>query len=262
YLTDGSLVYITRAVAASTHLYIFRSVDDGTVFSAWYADSRPFSGNDGMYFLEGCGALYFISEHRAYSITGWGAALTTVADNATSPFGASHIFRGLDCPDGGNLVIGIHDAAPDPGCCDPAAIWTRPIDLSTGWVEHPKWATMDSDLGYRMYCWPGGVIGATAYADRYEVPADDPRGAGDWKPQCIPIMSWEISVDGKSFYTRSRAQGMGMNNPGQAFTAEIPSPEIWSPNQSTVHGEEGGAYNVRRELVVNDYGINEAGELQ
>lgn len=259
YATDGSLIYISRAQAASTTIYVYRSTDDGTNFSTWHSDSRPFSGNDGMYFLEGCGALYFLSDQRAYRATGWGAGATTLADNATSPFITSNYFRGIDCPDAENLVLGIN-GTPAAGPSNPAAVWVRPLDLSTDWVEHPAWATMDSDLGYRVYCWPGSIIGATVFVDRYEADCEEAYAAGDYNPQCIAIIDWEISVDGKNFFTHSRAQGMGMNNPGQAYVAELDDPYIWSP-ASAEYGKEGGSYNVRRELMVNDYGINEAEEL-
>lgn len=256
YAYDGSLIYLSRGTAGSNTFYIFRSTDDGANFSTWYSDSRPFGSNDGIHFLAGCGALYFLSDQRSYVSSAWGSSPTTLADNATAPFIVSDYFRGIDCPDAENLVLGVHSNPVPPE----SAIWVRPLDLSTGWIAHPSWADMNSDVGYLVYCWPGGILGASEFLDRYEVPCDTPYAAGSVDPRCIAIMEWEISVDGKNFFTEARAEGMGMNNPGQAYVAKLDDPYIWSP-ASAEFGKEGGSYNVRRELVVQDYGINEAGEL-
>ncbi len=256
YATDGSLIYLTRARLVDNTFYVYRSTDDGANFLTWH--SEAYSSNDGMFFYEGCGALYFLSEDEVYRALGWAESVSTLADTGTAPFGADENFYGIDCPDTENLVLGVYRVAPAGA---PTGIWKRPIDLSTGWTAHPRWDAMNASLGYYVYPWPGGVRGASKFIDRYEAECDEPYAAGALDPQCIPIMSWEISVDGKNWFTHSQAQGMGVNNPGQAYVAKMDDPYIWAPS-SAEFGEEGGSYNVRRELIVNDYGINEAGELE
>ena len=262
YASDGTLVYITRAAAASTALYIFRSSDNGSTWSTWYSQSKPFSGNDGNFFLEGCDSdLWFLSEQRVWHATDFtDTPPTEIADDETSPFVASQSFEGLDCIDG-LLTLAVHEFVPDPGPSDPTGVWQRPLDLSTGWVEHPGWAAMNSDLGYRVYPWPWGLLGATEFLDRYELPCEDAAAAGDHVPQCIPILNWEISVNGQhSYFSRARAQGMGISNAGQDAAALIPNEEVWAPSGGE-YGAESGTYNIRRELIVNDYGINRQAEL-
>ncbi|KKN31410.1 hypothetical protein LCGC14_0824240 [marine sediment metagenome] len=262
YASDGTLVYITRARAANTTLYILRSSDDGDSWSTWHSESRPFSVNDGNFFLEGCTSdLWFLSEQRVWHATDFSdTPPTEIADDETSPFVTSQSFVGLDCISG-LLTLGVFESVPDVACCDPAGIYQRPINLNTGWVEHPGWAAMDGDLGYRVYPWPWGVIGATEFLDRYELPCEDAAAAGDFNPQCIPILNWEISVDGQhSYFSRARAQGMGISNAGQDSAALLPNENVWAPT-GTKFGDEGGTYNIRRDLIVNDYGINQAAEL-
>ena len=68
------------------------------------------------------------------------------------------------------------------------------------------------------------------------------------------IIGWEVSVNGKGVYSRARAHGMGLNNAGGQFTALLPGSETtWNPALNQ--------FKVRRELIVNDYGINEGPEL-
>ena len=268
YVSDGSLIYQSRASAGSAIYYVFRSVDDGANFSTYYSEGG-FAGNDGMYFWKGCpgGYQWFLSDLKIWrGPDDWSAPPTGYGASGMAPFTASEYFKGITCHDGTNLNLGVHDGVPDPGCCSPPGVYTRPVDLSSGWVKHTSWDAMDGDLGYRVYPWPGGIAGATVVVpvtpppDRHEIPCEEEGAAGDTDPQCIPLMSWEISVDGRNFFTQSRAQGMGMNNPGQDYVAELPDPEIWAPS-SAKYGEEGGSYNVHRQLIVNDYGVNEADEL-
>ena len=68
------------------------------------------------------------------------------------------------------------------------------------------------------------------------------------------IIGWAVSVDGRGVYSRARAQGMGVNNAGGQFTALLPGSETtWNPALNQ--------FKVSRELIVNDYGINEGPEL-
>ena len=262
YASDGTLVYMTRAASAGSTFYIFQSSDDGSTWSTWHSESRPFSNNDGNFFLEGCVSdLWFISEQRAWHATDFAdTPPAEIADDETSPFVASQVFQGLDCISG-LLTLGVFEGTPAGTCCDPAGVYQRPIDLSTDWIPHPGWDAMDANLGYRVYPWLWGVVGATEFLDRYELPCEDANAAGDFVPQCIPILSWEISVDGQhAYFSRARAQGMGISNAGQDSAARLLNEEVWSPTGAEF-GDEGGTYNIRRELIVNDYGINQALEL-
>lgn len=266
YTADGSLIYLTRATVGSGTFWMFRSTDDGTNFATYYSENKPFTSNDGLYFLADCpgGYHWYISETKIWrGPDDWGSAPTGYGESGVAPFGGTENPRGIACHDGLNVDLAIHDSNPAPGCCEPPGVYSRPLDMSGSWTKHTNWDAMDGSLGYRVYPWAQGIQGATAVVlppDRYELDCEEEAAAGDDQQQCIPIMSWEISVDGKNYFTRSRAQGMGINNPGEAHMAEIASPTTWAP-ASAEYGEEGGTYNVKRELIVNDYGINEAAEL-
>ena len=65
---------------------------------------------------------------------------------------------------------------------------------------------------------------------------------------------WEVLIDGTLIYSRVRAMGMGVNNAGGDTTAFLPGCEnTWNPAQNQFH--------VRREMIVNDYGVNDKAEL-
>ena len=74
-------------------------------------------------------------------------------------------------------------------------------------------------------------------------------------PPCgNPIIGFEVSVNAKNIYSHARAFGMGVNNAGGQFTARLPGSETtWNPSQNQ--------FKVRREIILNDYGINEGLEL-
>jgi hypothetical protein len=261
YASDGSLIYSSFVAAGTTVVYIFRSIDDGDNFSTWHSVDESNVSNFGVDFLEGCtGVLWFIFRYEVYRSPDWATTPpTTEAERSVAPHSIDDTFMALSCPDGVNLSLGTHDPTPAPGCCDPPGVWTRPISLSSGWVTHGDWATMDADLGYRLYCWPKGLVGASP--DRFALPCEDTDAVGDFVPQCIPLLNWQIKVDGQhAFYSRARAQGMGMHNAGQDHAARLPNENAWAPSGGD-YGEEGGTYSVRREVIVNDYGINSAEDL-
>ncbi|KKL73768.1 hypothetical protein LCGC14_2071590, partial [marine sediment metagenome] len=71
---------------------------------------------------------------------------------------------------------------------------------------------------------------------------------------CNPIIWFEVSENAKNIYSRARAFGMGVNNAGGLFTARLPGSETtWNPSQNQ--------FKVRREIILNDYGVNEGLEL-
>ena len=259
-VADNSWVYGHQDFA-NADVYIFRSTDNGSTWSTYFTEAQ--GGNFGPRdFIEGCDTgLWYVTPQKVYrGPVDFASGPVVIADRTDPPFSASaFIFNALSCFDG-QLEIGTHGVG-DVTCCDPSGVWQRPIDLSTGWAEHINWASMDSDLGWRLYIWPQGVIGASSFTDRYELPCEDPAAAGDFVPQCIPILSWEISVDGQhAYFSRARAQGMGISNAGQDTAALLPNENVWAPTGAEF-GDEGGTYNIRRELIVNDYGINQAAEL-
>jgi hypothetical protein len=71
---------------------------------------------------------------------------------------------------------------------------------------------------------------------------------------CIPPISVEVTADNMSIYSRSRAMGMGTSNANETTTALVTHMEdTWNPTA--------GQYSVKREILANDYGINDANEL-
>ncbi len=263
YASDGSMVYSSGATVGSGIIYIFRSTDDGANWVTYWSGAG-FTLNRGIQFIEDCpsGYLWFIMSESHYRAPDWLTPPTLLGTSGAAPFGGAEYFMGVTCHDGA-LSLGVVTPVPDPGCCEPPGVYERHISLSAAWVKQTRWDNMDADLGYRLYPWASGILGATPYYNPFEQPCDEtlPGIPGSPDPYCIPMLSWEISVDGKNFFTQSLARGMGSNNPGQSFVAELPEPEIWSP-ASTKYGEEGGSYNVHRQLIVNDFGVNEAAELE
>lgn len=258
YASDGSVIYMTRAAAASATHYIFRSTDDGATWSTFF--SETLSANDGVFFLEGCdgNALYFVSEQRVWKAANFADTPATLADDTTSPFAVQQSFMSIDCSDGDTLDLGTFAATPNLG--SPVGVYQRPTSLVTGWVAHPDWGSLSPEV----WPWVWGVLGATTVVlppDRFELPCEDPAAAGDVNPQCIPIINWKLSIDGQhGYYTRARTHGMGMQNAGQGFASQLPDEGVWNPDVGSI-GDEGGSFNVRREIIITDYGINESEEL-
>ncbi len=184
YTLAGDLVWAGIFETANDEIFVLKSLDDGDTFGLYHTEAD----------VQGYGAS-FHEDTLAYMLhandlfesaapIGQGQ-VTKIADNNDSPFTTDHDFHGLSrhtTPAGvDTLHIGCNVGAPSVTVTEDPSVFTRPADLSSDWVEHPNFANMDSDLGYRLYVAIDGLVGATAFEEEVPVPprvAEPPGGGG------------------------------------------------------------------------------------
>lgn len=183
YLATGDVVWAGIFETDNSDFFILQSQDDGFTWTNFHnetSDTAP-----GTAFLEKTLA-YFVSQKELLSAaTDLSSGVTTVADIDDSPFETDNDFHDLDrivINSVDTLHLGVNVDSPNPTVTLDPSVFTRPADLSSDWVEHFAFDTMDSDLGYRLYVAIDGLIGATEdEADEEPVRpprADEPPGGG------------------------------------------------------------------------------------
>ncbi|KKL53620.1 hypothetical protein LCGC14_2273620, partial [marine sediment metagenome] len=165
YTLGGDLVYAGIFEISNDNTFVLKSLDDGDTFNVYHTEADI--TDYGAAFHEST-LVYIVHRDQLFesaSPVGPGQ-ITKIADNGDSPFGADDDFHGMSrhAVNGvDTLHLGLHRGLPGTGATDNPSVWTRPADLSSGWIEHPYFDTMESDLGYRVYVAIDGIVGATEF---------------------------------------------------------------------------------------------------
>lgn len=178
FLANGDMVWAGIFETANDDFFILQSTNDGDNWSTYLqeADSLGFSTD----FQEDV-LVYITSTNWLWEAPAdLGSAPTKIADVANSPFSTGYDVHTIS-KHSDTLHLGI-DTNPGTGATDDPSIYTRPVDLSSDWVQHTNFDNMDSDLGYRVYPAIDGLVGATEdEADEEPVRPpkfDEPPGGG------------------------------------------------------------------------------------
>ena len=181
YTAAGDLMYAGIMESANDTLFIMKSTDDGTSFTTNHeeADSLGY----GAAFFES-GLVYFSHANDLFEVVlDTETEATKIADHGDSPFTTDHDFHGIsryDVSSVAQLHLGCNVGTPSSVVTEDPSVFTRPADLSSGWVEHTDFSDMDTDLNYRLYVARKGLVGATAVVPDVvrPPPPDEPPGGG------------------------------------------------------------------------------------
>ncbi len=182
YTAAGFIIWAGIFELLADDRFILRSSDDGTSWVVVHTGS----------IIQDYGATFFESTLTYVTLRNTlfesGPPINPnqpvkIASDDDSPFNGDYNFHGFsrhEISGIDNLYLGTLDVAPGIGATDSPSVFTRPADLSSGWVELPAFANMDSDLGYRLYVDMDGLVGATVFEGEVPTPpkADEPP-AGD-----------------------------------------------------------------------------------
>ncbi len=181
YLANGDMVWAGIFETANDELFILQSTDDGLNWTLFHSEADIDAV--GNAFLEKTLVYFAFANDLLSAPADLASGPTTRADNTDSPFAADNDFHDLDryvVNDVDTLHLGVNINSPSPTVTLDPSVFTRPADLSSGWIEHFAFDTMDSDLGYRLYVGLDGLVGATEdEADEEPVRpprADEPPG--------------------------------------------------------------------------------------
>jgi len=182
YTVAGRMLYAGSFEIANDELFFLYSDDDGDNWNLRHSEAA--SLGYGAVFHEET-LIYLLHQNDVFELAAnvGPGKVTKIADTTDLPFEDSYSFHGIsrhEVTAVDTLHLGIYDSGPGSGATDDPSIYTRPADLSSGWVEHSAWATMESDLGYRVYIAINGVVGATEFEPETPrpPPPDEPPGGG------------------------------------------------------------------------------------
>ena len=181
YTLAGDLIWAGIFETANDEIFVLKSLDDGDNFGLYYTEANVIGygasfHEDTLVYLLHANDLF-----ESAAPVGQGQ-ITKIADDSDSPFTSDDSFHGLrrfTTPAGEDaLHVGVHSSSPGNGATDSPSVFTRPADLGSGWIEHPNFANMDSDLGYRLYVAIDGLVGATVFEQEEPPPPkfDEPPG--------------------------------------------------------------------------------------
>ena len=183
YTVAGRMLYAGSFEVANDELFFLYSDDDGDNWNLRHSEAA--SLGYGAVFHEET-LIYLLHQDDVFELAAnvGPGKVTKIADTTDSPFENSYSFHGISrhiVTTVDTLHLGINDSGPGAGATEDPSIYTRPADLSSGWVEHDAWATMESDLGYRVYIAINGVVGATEFEPETPrpPPPDEPPGGGE-----------------------------------------------------------------------------------
>ncbi len=182
YTKAGDLVYAGIMETDSAQMFIMKSLDDGDSFEVYYTQDQV--ADYGAMFYESTQVYILHNDNMFESAAPVGQSqLVKIGDDDDPPFTTAHSFHGVSryaIHSVDTLHLGCHVISPSGTVTLSPSVFTRPADLSSDWIEHPNFANMDSDLGYRLYVAIDGLVGATAFEGEVPVPPkfDEPP-AGD-----------------------------------------------------------------------------------
>jgi hypothetical protein len=244
YNSTGVLAIIQNNTT-NTEARFYDSSNNGTTWTQRFAYSTSTTVHQQLLFGRG-GYDWWLSEDRLYRVSLDHGTFTLAA--SASDFGGAAL-TAINVEDD-FVYLGLNCGA----CASGKSIYRRPVDLSSPWEPYAD--TMSVNLGYILRVNTQGLRGLTDFSEILPPPETPP-------PHCLGMADWEILVGGQEgYYSRSRAFGMGLTNASEQQTIIIPDAETtWNPSGGECFGDEHGPYLVRREIIVNDYGINKASEL-
>jgi hypothetical protein len=243
----AGVLSISQNNNANTEARFYDSANNGTTWTQRFVFTTGNTVHQQMLFgAEGFD--WWLTEERLYRVSADHLTFTLAAQSSVDFLSAE--LTAINVEDG-FVYLGIDCAS----CSTIHSIYKRPVDLSTAWELHAD--TMVTDLGYLLRVNTQGLLGATDYTV-ITPPDEEPP------PHCLGMLDWEVLIGGQAgYYSRSRAFGMGLNNAGGDQTAFLADAETtWNPSGGGCFGAEHGPYHVRREIIVNDYGINKGSELK
>ena len=158
YTSTGAVVWAGSFESLIDDFFVLRSIDDGSTWTLQYTEVSASEFSTG--FVEANGTAYVASVRFLFSLTPAIGIITKIANRSAAPFAATNIMHGISR----HAVSGAATLSLGCSVLSPAAessIFTRPADLSSDWVVHPKAGNMNANLGYVLYVQRLGVIGAT-----------------------------------------------------------------------------------------------------